>query len=937
MVTMLAELGLKTSPKSDSFALQRVEEKPSTALNIMEQIALNHAYRLDPNFSYLLFKHSEECESLHIAAYVIDNEDAHLTDIEIAQVYRKFWLDASAPLLYVGWKDRVDIFSCSQKPVKINNHWKYDPVESILAADKGLKEQKKKTFSSHSILDGTFWDDPKNAERFSKQEGFSHKLLIDKVKYFYKSCSDDYQHIHRLIIQTILIKYLEDKKVFSSGGAWFSRFMPTAESLLDILQRGTSEQFLKLLKELEAKFNGGIFSIDANCVDENVLRKLADLANSKLDKHDQLSLWELYSFEYVPVEVISQLYQLFARKDNGSVYTPVQLVNLILDYSMPISTLGSHVRVLDPTCGSGVFLVSAFKRICLAMRQRNNWEPLSLKEYRGVLEDCIYGVDSESVVVELTAFSLALALCDALQPDVIWKQLKFNDLEEKQNLIVSDFFEAIELLKKRLPSGFTHVIGNPPFKSKLSDKQLKTVGNVIPDRQLAYGIAQASLGLLCEGGTLAMIQNAGFLYNSGTANFRTSFFQTCQINTILDFASIRGEIFTADTKIIVLIATKHQPSEKNSIHHHIFRRTNNVHNRLVFELDYYDQHEVDQSTAEKFPWVWRINLLGGGRLFDLAQRLKSFPSLETNVKQHEWQIGEGFVIGKTVARKTVPWLYDKSCVSIDGITDSGVDIGKIYPIKERNFRSTGGEIRYTPPMILITKNTDLKIAHWEQQKGFLAYNSDIVGINAPAADAASLKHFYEFLLKNKRYISALIQVFSTKTIINRNTTPLTSDIASLPCPGNGDFLFSQWERILLDDVDQYITDYALKGYKSKLLLRSASSRDFDNYTSYFLKLLSSVYPDLHAGERFSSNGLSGQAFFFGKTIESSLLNKCDFSTLSSIIYSEQGKSLINWRILRIFDGNAFIIIKPDRLRYWIRSVAIRDSDDILACLVDQGF
>jgi hypothetical protein len=43
------------------------------------------------------------------------------------------------------------------------------------------------------------------------------------------------------------------------------------------------------------------------------------------------------------------------------------------------------------------------------------------------------------------------------------------------------------------------------------------------------------------------------------------------------------------------------------------------------------------------------------------------------------------------------------------------------------------------------------------------------------------------------------------------------------------------------------------------------------------------------------------------------------------------------RVLRFYDRNVILIVKPDRLRYWIRSTAIRDADETLADLQKQGY
>ena len=43
------------------------------------------------------------------------------------------------------------------------------------------------------------------------------------------------------------------------------------------------------------------------------------------------------------------------------------------------------------------------------------------------------------------------------------------------------------------------------------------------------------------------------------------------------------------------------------------------------------------------------------------------------------------------------------------------------------------------------------------------------------------------------------------------------------------------------------------------------------------------------------------------------------------------------RVARIHDGSWIFLLKPDRLRYWLRSIALRDADEVLADLRDQGY
>ncbi len=96
-------------------------------------------------------------------------------------------------------------------------------------------------------------------------------------------------------------------------------------------------------------------------------------------------LWGLYSFGHLPVDVIIHLYQRFVR-GSTAVYTPPFLAALLLDVAMPYDKLTGHERVLDPACGSGVFLVGAFRRLVNAWRARHQWQkPSVLKDLKSIL------------------------------------------------------------------------------------------------------------------------------------------------------------------------------------------------------------------------------------------------------------------------------------------------------------------------------------------------------------------------------------------------------------------------------------------------------------------------------------------------------------------------------------------------------------------------
>ena len=160
------------------------------------------------------------------------------------------------------------------------------------------------------------------------------------------------------------------------------------------------------------------------------------------------------------------------RKTTGSYYTPTSLIDLVLDTTLdPLleraeakDTLVERekallaLRVCDPACGSGHFLVAAARRIAnrLARVRSDETEPsieISRAATRDVVMTCIYGVDLNPMAAELAKVSLWL---EALQPG---SPLGFLDAHIKVgNSLIGT---TPSLLADGIPDGaFTPVTGD---------------------------------------------------------------------------------------------------------------------------------------------------------------------------------------------------------------------------------------------------------------------------------------------------------------------------------------------------------------------------------------------------------------------------------------------------------------------------------------------
>ena len=306
------------------------------------------------------------------------------------------------------------------------------------------------------------------------------------------------------------------------------------------------------------------------------------------------------------------------------------------------------------------------------------------------------------------------------------------------------------------------------------------------------------------------------------------------------------------------------------------------------------------------------------------------------MKGQGWDYGEGFIVGTPESPETVRYLWKQPVLPAKAICSDGtIDRDLLTIQEERCFEKPRTEARFTAPLILIGQTDDLPIAYWEQ--GIITYGQRILGIGGSVGNAEGHGIFHKRLFGAKSFIRSWLALTSADAGIKQATTLQKADIDAVPFPDSEEELdLSPNDKILLDDAFAFYRDYQRLGDDAEIM-RATAPENLRDFAEIFTRQINAVHKKMRPLPTRVWAGVCCQPFVFG-TAEPDWNDAQSLNDkLTKLLRTQKSATLTTVRILRIFDGPFVFLIKPDRLRYWLRSIALRDADDALADLRALGF
>ncbi len=523
---------------------------------------------------------------------------------------------------------------------------------------------------------------------------------------------------NRLIGRLLFVSYLIDRDVTFSDQSIIQGQDKIARktAFRQVILNKTS--LYKFFQYLNTKYNGDMFPLlekDSNgrviydeekTVTREHLEILSHLFNcsqifktGNAGKYNgysvQESLFDLYDFEIIPVELISSIYenfignefenenlQLSKQKEIKAYYTPPYLVDYVLSQTVTpflenSRKTDSNCKVLDPACGSGIFLVETLRKIVEKEINISSKKKISDAALWKLIKSNIYGIDIDPDAIDISIFSLYITILDYKQPAEI-ETFKFKPLKN-ENFFGgrdADFFNTEHPFNKRIKD-LDFIVGNPPWgivdksvyleyieKRRHSEDQRDDQDQPkieIGDKEICQAFLVRTSDFISSSKIpkCSFIVSSKVLYNTSKSSkaFRSYFLRKFHISQVVELSpvnnKIRGgnHIFDEARQPAAIITYKPAVNNEytgNNVVQHITVKPNRFF--LYYKTIVIEKHDVKRIKQSFFTeaynghdWLWKVLVHGNSLDVHFIKRLKeSFETIAKKFDELGYETNGGF-------------------------------------------------------------------------------------------------------------------------------------------------------------------------------------------------------------------------------------------------------------------------------------------------------
>lgn len=419
---------------------------------------------------------------------------AVLTDFEAIKVFNAEWI-AKNPNESLFFEIRYDKYSENFDQLSLLSKQAFLENRLDKEAEKWGKKRRKIPVDEKLLSDILKW---RNLLANSLRK--NHPALLEE---------ELDESIQRILDRLIFIRTCEDRNIEPNTlSSLLREFGMGASHQMDRTHKRhiLSEKLKSVFRNFDEGYNSQIFSphlCEDLKIDEDVLEVVINGLYATEDRSIR------YDFSAIDADVLGSMYEQYLghilkktptrttvtekhlhRKEMGIYYTPKYIVDYIVK-----NTVGEmlkeksykdamKLKILDPACGSGSFLIRAFEEMDNYLKEKRSQKGEEFAYFRRmeILNSNLYGVDLDKQAVEIAQLNLLLKALETRQKLPVIKNIRRgNSLISGDDLLMYKYFgknwkekhpfnwkeEYSEVFKDE---GFDVIIGNPPYVFARSQK-----------------------------------------------------------------------------------------------------------------------------------------------------------------------------------------------------------------------------------------------------------------------------------------------------------------------------------------------------------------------------------------------------------------------------------------------------------------------------------
>jgi hypothetical protein len=625
-----------------------------------------------------------------IPTVYVKDTDKPLGVEEAARIQGQFWNQGIATVLLLRDPHRARVFSSMTPPANPATASDADVdhrlVETINLATQATWETDAEKFYLR-IATGAFYRE--HETKYDPEQTVDAYLLenLGAVRDELVRQGLKLQFAHAFLGRLLFTCYLCDRGIVKLADHFPGKAWQHLHELLAAVDDPATALYDTLFPVLKHDFNSSMFDDDLDAERARLQPRHFKVVQRFLQGDEiaqgrgqhSLGFWA-YDFKFIPVETISAIYENFLEGEDGkgkhasgAFYTPRFLAEMTLDLALegvsPIYT--KDRRYLDPSCGSGIFLVLLFNRLaaewCAA--QRGKVTPQAKADALLERLDSLRGVDKHPTACRIACFSLYLAFLDQFDPPGI-KQYKLQSNRKKlPNLLrpsdakrapehpvvwEGDFFD----LAPKWRGQFDLVVGNPPWAKRDTENAAH------------FQFMKRTPEVLKPGGHACLILPSKVFLNQTDA-FQSHWLKTVTLEKVFQLADYRKILFKeARCPCNIVLFTPQPPDVATHEIEYTAPKVSLTDLRdgvipvAPQDRKWIPLQQIIAATEQKASTVaWKSRLWGTARDLKFLDYLFTFPRLGERVD----------LLSKTKQKRTKPWAAGQGCKPWKKGSKSGPD------------------------------------------------------------------------------------------------------------------------------------------------------------------------------------------------------------------------------------------------------------------------